>query len=152
MTQDPTCVFCKIIAGEADASVVYQDDKVTVFMDNHPITPGHMLVVPNQHADGLTQVGQAEAGHMFVVGRRMAEGLRRSGLRCEGVNLFIADGAAAGQTVFHSHLHVIPRFQGDGLRFHHPGGAGVGSERTDLEQTAGQIRKGLERARADDGA
>jgi diadenosine tetraphosphate (Ap4A) HIT family hydrolase len=152
MTQDPTCVFCKIIAGEADASIVFRDDTITVFMDNHPITPGHMLVVPNQHAEGLLDVGQEQAGRMFVVGRRMAEGLRRSGLRCEGVNLFLADGAAAGQTVFHSHLHVIPRFQGDGLRFHHPGGSGVEGGRTDLEQTAERIREGLERDQADDGA
>jgi histidine triad (HIT) family protein len=152
MAQDSSCVFCKIIAGEADASVVFRDDKVTVFMDKHPITPGHMLVVPNRHAAGLAEMGQVETGHMFIIGKRMAEGLRRAGLRCEGVNLFIADGAAAGQTVFHSHLHIIPRFQDDGLRFHHPGGTGMGSKRADLDDIAQQIREGLERGQASDSA
>lgn len=152
MTQDPACVFCKIIAGQAEASVVYRDDKVVVFMDIRPVTPGHMLVVPTQHSASLADMAEEQAGHLFHVGKRMAEGLRRSGLRCGGVNLYLADGTAAGQTVFHSHLHVIPRYRGDGFGFHHPDGYGEQSARSDLEEAAARIREGLDRTRASGGS
>ncbi len=92
---------------------MFRDDLVTVFMDIHPVNPGHLLVVPNNHASGIDGVPEADCARMFIVGRRMARALRQSGLRCEGVNLLLADGAAAGQDVFHSHLHVIPRFPGN---------------------------------------
>lgn len=86
---------------------------MTVFMDIHPVNPGHLLVVPNQHASGIDDVPETVSARMFIVGQRMARALRLSGLRCEGINLLLADGAAAGQDVFHSHLHVIPRFKGN---------------------------------------
>ncbi len=92
---------------------MFRDEQVTVFMDIHPVNPGHLLVVPNKHASSIDDVPEDACARMFIVGRRMARALRRSGLRCEGVNLLLADGAAAGQDVFHSHLHVIPRFQGN---------------------------------------
>ena len=98
---------------------MFRDDLVTVFMDIHPVNPGHLLVVPNEHASGIDGVPEAAWARMFIVGRRMARALRQSGLRCEGVNLLLANGAAAGQDVFHSHLHVIPRFQGN------PGSVGM---------------------------
>jgi diadenosine tetraphosphate (Ap4A) HIT family hydrolase len=145
MTQDPTCVFCNIIADQAEASVVYRDDMVVVFMDIHPVTPGHMLVVPARHSASLAEMTEEHAGHLFRVGKRIAEGLRQSGLRCGGVNLYLADGTAAGQTVFHSHLHVIPRYRGDGFGFHHPHGYGERSARSDLDETAARIREGLDR-------
>jgi histidine triad (HIT) family protein len=120
MTVDASCIFCRIIAGEAEASMVFEDDMVVVFMDIQPVTPGHLLVVPRKHVVDLAGLDDFHGARMFTVARGMAAALRGSGLRCEGVNLFLADGSAAGQTVFHTHLHVLPRFAGDGFGFQFP--------------------------------
>jgi histidine triad (HIT) family protein len=144
MTKDPSCIFCRIIAGHTEASFVYRDETVSAFMDIHPITPGHLLVVPNRHASGLGEMDDEVGSHMFVVGRKLARALRRSGLRCEGVNLFVADGAAAGQTVFHSHLHVVPRHTEDGFGFHFPPGYTRGMSRADLDTIATKVSAVLE--------
>ena len=138
------CVFCRIVAGEAEASLVYQDDLVTAFMDAHPVTQGHLLVVPNRHAAGLDDLDDASAGHMLVIGRRMAGALRRSGIPCDGVNLMLADGTTAGQTVFHCHLHVLPRTHRDGFGFRRPLGAGLPAGRQTLESCATRIREALD--------
>jgi histidine triad (HIT) family protein len=115
------CVFCGIIAGGVESSPVYEDERVGAFMDIQPVVRGHLLVVPRRHAPSLADLDAADGAAMFETGRRAAAALRSSGLRCEGVNLFVADGVAAGQDVFHIHLHVIPRHEGDGfgLRFPH---------------------------------
>jgi histidine triad (HIT) family protein len=144
MTKDPSCIFCQIITGQVEANIVYRDEIVTAFMDNRPINPGHLLVVPNRHASSLGEMDDEVGGHMFVIGRKLALALRRSGLRCSGVNLFMADGAAAGQTVFHSHLHVVPRYTGDGFGFHFPPGYAKGASNEDLNQVAVKVRAVLE--------
>lgn len=110
------CIFCKIILGEAPASLVYEDDICLAFMDIQPVTRGHVLVVPRQHAIGLADLPAEVGGHLFQVGQKISAGLKKSPIRCEGINFFLADGAVAFQTVFHVHLHVIPRFAGDGFR------------------------------------
>jgi histidine triad (HIT) family protein len=110
------CVFCRILAGQLPSSIVYQDEDCTAFMDIQPVNPGHVLVVPNRHATYLGDLNEETAAHLFRIGQRVAAGLRRSGIRCEGVNLFLADGEAAGQEVFHVHLHVFPRYRGDDFR------------------------------------
>jgi histidine triad (HIT) family protein len=143
MATDPSCIFCRIIAGRAEASVVHRDDLVAAFMDIRPVSPGHLLVVPKQHTPDLKGLDVAYASQMMVVGRRLALAVRHSGLRCQGVNLYLADGAAAGQTVFHVHLHVIPRFQGDGFRVHFPSGYGILPSRSELEDTAAMIKAAL---------
>lgn len=135
-----TCIFCRIVAGEADASLVYRDDLVTAFMDAHPVAQGHLLVVPNHHVAGLDELSDDAAGRMMVVGRRLAGALRRSGIPCDGVNLLLADGTTAGQTVFHCHLHVLPRTSRDGFGFRRPLGAGLPAGRQALESVAKQIR------------
>ncbi len=119
MSQSDDCIFCKILSGELEVSMVYQDDRCSAFMDIRPINPGHTLVIPNGHAGNLEELDEAEGSHMFLVAQRIAAALRNSGVRCEGVNLFLANGEAAGQEVFHVHLHVLPRYAGDGfgLRF-----------------------------------
>lgn len=110
------CVFCEIVAGRVAASVVYDDDLVLAFCDIEPFTAGHTLIVPKRHASGLSDVDAAGADRMFGLGRRIAAAARAA-LNCPGVNLFLADGAAAWQTVFHLHLHVIPRWgRQDGMR------------------------------------
>jgi len=141
MTPASACIFCRIVAGEAEASLVYRDHLVTAFMDAHPVAPGHVLVVPNLHAASLDGLDDDSAGRMMVVGRRIAGALRRSGIPCEGVNLLLADGALAGQTVFHCHLHILPRTDRDGFGFRRPLGAGLPAARQALESAAQQIRE-----------
>jgi histidine triad (HIT) family protein len=109
------CVFCRLIARELDASVVYEDGRVVAHMDIQPVTSGHVLVMPRGHRPSLADLDPADGAQMFRVAQLAAAALRQSGLRCEGVNLLLADGAAAGQDVFHVHLHVFPRFEGDGF-------------------------------------
>lgn len=104
------CIFCAIVARQARAHVAYEDQDVVAFMDLHPVTPGHLLVVPRQHAAGLEDLDEDVGAHLWSVGRRMARALRRSPLGCEGINLLVCDGEVALQTVFHFHLHVIPRY------------------------------------------
>lgn len=113
------CIFCDILAGQKPAYFVHRDDLCAAFMDNHPVNPGHVLVVPIQHAAMLADVDEDTAGHLLKVALRVEVAIRSSGIQCEGVNLYLADGRTAGQEVMHVHLHVIPRYSGDGhhLRF-----------------------------------
>jgi len=111
---DQGCIFCAIVTRQAEASVVYEDDTVVAFMDLNPVTPGHLLVVPRKHAAGLEDLDGATSAHAWSVGHEMSRALRRSDLGCDGINVFLCDGEAAFQTVFHFHLHVIPRYVGDG--------------------------------------
>jgi histidine triad (HIT) family protein len=113
-----SCIFCEIVDGTAQASVVYRDDRSVAFMDTRPVTAGHLLVVPLAHAASLADLDPMVGGHLFAVARRLAAAIRRSGLKADGINFFLADGEAAGQEVFHVHLHVFPRFDGDGFGLH----------------------------------
>ncbi len=137
------CIFCRIIAGEAPASLVYEDPVCVAFMDIHPLNPGHLLVVPRVHAAGLASLPEQTGGRLFQVAQKLAAALRHSGLRCEGINLFLADGTAAGQEVFHVHLHVLPRFAGDGFGFKRSPGSGPQQERQVLDGYAQDIRQRL---------
>jgi histidine triad (HIT) family protein len=114
-----TCIFCDILSGVSPANFVFRDDLCAAFMDIHPVNPGHVLVVPYTHTALFSELDALSVGRMLQVAQRVDTALRSSGLQCEGVNLFLADGRAAGQEVMHVHLHVIPRFRGDGhhLRF-----------------------------------
>jgi histidine triad (HIT) family protein len=101
------CVFCQIIAGEAPARVIFRDELVTAFHDSAPVTPVHVLVVPNRHIESLQTAGEADAGllgHMLLVAKQVAaqEGLAHSGFRVS-----INTGPDAGQSVYHLHLHVL---------------------------------------------
>lgn len=136
------CVFCRILAGELPGTFLHRDEHCAAFMDLQPVNPGHLLVVPLEHAAHLADLDGAIAAHLMRVGHAMAAALRGSGLRCEGVNLFLADGEAAGQEVFHVHLHVFPRFQGDGF------GLTLGPDygprqRSELEESAAKILQAM---------
>lgn len=137
---DPACIFCDIVAGRAEASVVYQDERVLAFMDIRPVTTGHTLVIPKAHVANLADLDAELGGVLFQVAHRLAGAFRSSGVPCEGVNLFLADGAAAGQEVFHTHVHVFPRFSGDGFRIDADWRA---RGRDELDAVAGQLRAGL---------
>ena len=134
------CVFCEIVAGRAESSLVYEDEHVIAFMDIRPLTPGHLLVVPRSHADYLEDLDEDLGAGLFRAGHRLARALRRSGLPCDGVNLFLADGEAAFQEVFHVHLHILPRTPGDGFRikaaWRRPG-------REELDLAAAKVRQGI---------
>ncbi|MFF4776952.1 HIT family protein [Microtetraspora fusca] len=134
------CVFCAILRGEAEASIPYADDRVMVIMDIEPITPGHLLVIPRVHAAGLEDLDEETSAHVWRIGHRMGRALRRSALRCEGMNIFLADGEAAFQEVFHFHLHVFPRFEGDGFRIAADWDT---RDRSLLDRDAEAVRSGL---------
>ncbi len=109
------CVFCDVIEGSSPASIVFQDETCIVFMDIEARNPGHMLVVPKEHSASLSELKPDIGAHLFKVAQQMATAARLSNVRCEGVNLWVSDGEVAGQDVFHVHLHVLPRFDGDGF-------------------------------------
>jgi histidine triad (HIT) family protein len=140
------CVFCRILAGEEEASFVFRDERVVAFMDHVPVNPGHLLVVPTRHAARLSDLGPADGARMFEVALKTAAALSRAGLECEGLNLFLADGAAAGQVVMHVHLHVFPRFARDGFGLRFSPGYGARPGRAELDRFAERIRSGLSRS------
>ena len=115
MAYDKNNIFAKILRGEIPCHKIYEDEKCLVFLDIFPVNPGHFLVVPKARAVTLPELDEELAGHLFCVAHRLSKALRSSGLRCEGVNFWVSDGSAAGQEVPHVHLHVIPRWSGDGF-------------------------------------
>lgn len=114
--EDYECPFCAIVAGEGPASVVHEGEETLAFMDLNPATEGHALVIPRDHASGLAGLDPSIGGRLFEVGMRVA-GAARETLSPDGINFFLADGEAAGQEVFHVHLHVVPRYEGDDVAF-----------------------------------
>ncbi|MEE8198543.1 MAG: HIT family protein [Thermoplasmata archaeon] len=136
--RDPECVFCGIVAGGIEGSFVYEDDHVVAFLDINPVNPGHLMVIPRAHTRLLGDMDEETGTQVFRVAQRLAQSLRESGLRCEGINLFLADGEAAFQEVPHLHLHVFPRFKGDAFRIDADGGAPP--SRDELDAAAAAIR------------
>ncbi len=134
------CVFCKIVAGTAPASIPYADGATVAFLDINPMTPGHLLVVPRVHAESLAELDGEAGAQLWRVAQRMAAALRRSSIRADGVNFFLADGAAAGQEVWHVHLHVIPRWKGDGVKIGYRPGR---PSRDDLDANATDLQTAL---------
>lgn len=133
------CVFCDIIDGEEPASIVYEDEVVTVIMDIGPVTSGHVLVLPKEHFEGLTDMDEETGAYLFKITMRTAQAIRESGVRCEGIDLFLADGEAAFQEVFHLHMHVFPRYKGD--PFGLVADWDVKPSRAELDAIAGTITK-----------
>jgi histidine triad (HIT) family protein len=141
MAATETCVFCEITAGRAPASVVLEDDVAVCFLDIQPVNPGHLLVVPRSHVPGLSELDPETGTHLFAMALRTQEAVRASGLRCEGINILVADGAGAGQEVPHVHLHVIPRFDGDSLKINYDWS--TAPTRGELDDAARRIRTAL---------
>ncbi|ATQ31656.1 HIT family protein [Rhodococcus ruber] len=142
-----SCVFCAIVRGDGPAVRVYEDDDVLAFLDIRPIARGHTLVVPRVHAPRLDDLDPGHGAALFRTGQRIARGMQRSDLAADGANLVFNDGRSAFQTVFHAHLHVLPRRRGDKLRL----AAGLLRRRPhDPEATGAAIRAGLARLEAED--
>jgi histidine triad (HIT) family protein len=109
------CIFCKIVAGELPSEIVREDEHTVAFMDINPWTRGHALVIPRSHSRNLYEVGEDDLRHTSSAAKQLALRMRER-LRCDGVNLLNASEPAAWQTVFHFHMHVIPRYDDDPLQ------------------------------------
>lgn len=112
-----SCVFCAIVAGDAPAVRIFEDDDYLAILDIRPIVRGHTLVIPKRHTVDLTDTPPDTVAAMMRLGQRIAKAARASELKADGNNIVINDGKAAFQSVFHIHLHVAPRKSGDKLSF-----------------------------------
>jgi len=134
---DPDCLFCKIVAGEIPATIVAQDDRTIAFMDVNPATRGHALVIPRAHVCDVHEIDPEDLKAVVVAAQGLAaKALHRLG--ADGVNLLNSNGAAAWQTVFHFHMHVIPRYAQDPLRLPWQPSPG---DMDDIAAAAGQLRE-----------
>lgn len=133
------CIFCEILAGRAPCHRVYEDDLVLAFMDTFPVAPGHTLVIPKLHAENLFEIDSDSLAGVSRVSRTLALGIRKA-LDPDGVMVMQLNGAAAGQTVFHYHTHLIPRAQGSTLSLH----PRIPGRPEELEDWASQIRSALD--------
>jgi histidine triad (HIT) family protein len=115
MAADPDCLFCKIVAGDVPATLVHEDERTVAFMDINPGTRGHLLVIPREHAADVLAIDPEDLKAVVLTAKAMAR-LVRDKLGADGVNLLNSTGSAAWQTVFHFHMHVIPRYENDPLR------------------------------------
>ncbi|MFC3244171.1 HIT domain-containing protein [Gordonia humi] len=132
------CVFCDIVNGSGPAHLVYSDDDVVAFLDRAPIARGHTLVVPRRHSAGLSDLDPALGTPLLSVAQRVADAMKGTEFGAHGINLALNDGRAAMQTVFHTHVHVVPRRSGDKLSF----AKGFLTRRPgDLAETAAQLRE-----------
>jgi histidine triad (HIT) family protein len=112
---DPDCIFCRVLTGELPATIIDEDERTISFMDIAPATRGHALVIPRAHSADLLGVEAADLTAAALAAQRLARRMKER-LRADGVNLLNSCGAVAFQTVFHFHIHVIPRYEGDSLR------------------------------------
>ncbi len=124
------CVFCKIIAGEIPSTTVYEDDDYKAILDVNPAARGHVIIVPKKHAANIFELEEEEAAKVFPIAKKT--------YGCDGINILQNNGEAAGQTVFHLHVHVVPRYYGDGVNIMWKSG-----ETPDPNEVAEEIKKNL---------
>lgn len=139
MKTDPNCIFCKIVAKQIPACAVHEDADTFAFMDLGQVNPGHVLVATKGHAANLFELDDGQAAAVFRATARVARAVREA-FHPEGVTLFQANGKAALQSVFHFHLHVLPRWENDGMSLAWPA---KNPPREKLEEYAGLIRQKL---------
>jgi histidine triad (HIT) family protein len=133
---DPDCIFCKIVAGEIPSHKIDEDDKTLAFMDINPWTRGHALVIPKVHSRNIYDADPDDLAATHIAAQRLAQRMRER-LNCEGLNILQSNEPVAMQTVFHTHVHVIPRYSDDGLKMPaHPQPA----EHEELAGLAEQLR------------
>lgn len=111
---DSNCIFCKIAMGEIPSNTFYEDDNFRVILDISPATKGHAIIIPKNHVANIYELSEEDASKIFVVASKVAKILKEV-LGCEGMNILQNNGEIAGQTVFHFHLHLIPRYVGDNV-------------------------------------
>lgn len=132
------CIFCKIIAGEIPSATVYEDDDVKAILDVNPAAKGHVIVLPKTHAENIFSIPDEDLKKAICVAKKIATALKKT-YNCDGVNILQNNGEAAGQSVFHLHIHVIPRFEGDTVNMKWT----PGEMPDDMAETAEAIRKNL---------
>jgi histidine triad (HIT) family protein len=137
------CIFCDLVAGRGKFSAFYEDDLVLGLMTIGPVTEGHAMIIPKKHAAYLADLDEATGRHLWVVTQRTAAALRQCGVKCEGVNLFLADGEAAFQEVLHVHMHVFPRYRGDPFKL--VADWSIKPTRAELDRVAAMIRDAYDR-------
>jgi diadenosine tetraphosphate (Ap4A) HIT family hydrolase len=137
------CVFCQIVAGKSPVSAFYEDDLILGLMTIGPLTSGHAMVIPKRHASSLAELDEETGKHLWVITQRTAAAIRESGVHCEGINLFLADGKAAFQDVFHVHMHILPRYAGDPFKI--DAKFVMKPSREELDRVAGQIKMAYDR-------
>ncbi len=111
--KDDNCIFCKLANGDIPTNKIYEDDTFTVILDASPATRGHALILPKEHAADIYELPEETASKVFVLAKKLATKMTDI-LSCDGFNIVQNNGEVAGQTVFHFHLHLIPRYYGDG--------------------------------------
>jgi histidine triad (HIT) family protein len=136
--RDPDCLFCKIVAGELPSTLVREDERTVAFMDINPATRGHVLVIPREHSTNLLEIGEEDLAACAAAAKELTA-LVSERLGASGVNLLNSCGRDAWQTVFHFHLHVIPRYPGDPLRLPWTPGPG---DRDEIAATAAELTGG----------
>ncbi len=134
------CIFCKIVKGEIPAYKVYEDEHTLAFLDIRPITPGHTLVIPKKHAQYITELDDETMSKLALAVKKVNEILRSSEIKCKDVSIHIADGVAAGQEIPHVHVHLIPRFEGDGFGLKFPENYGK-TTKEEIEEIYSKIKK-----------
>lgn len=113
MMKDDNCIFCKIASGEIPSKTLYEDEKFRVILDLGPATRGHALILPKSHYGNIYELPEETAGDAMKLAKKMA-GLMTDRLHCDGFNILQNNGETAGQTIFHFHMHLIPRYKNDG--------------------------------------
>ena len=134
------CIFCKIAKGEIHSATVYEDSHFTVILDVNPATKGHCLIIPKEHFDNIYDLDGETAGKLFALATCIARAMRDA-LKCDGLNLVQNNGEIAGQTVNHFHLHLIPRYEGDGLNLNNWPQQEISAEQ--LEEIRQSIKKSI---------
>ncbi len=109
------CLFCKIIAGEIPAEKIYEDEKTFAFLDINPVNPGHTLVIPKEHSKNILDISSESLARVMETVRKLSPAIK-TGVSAEGINIHINNEQVAGQVVFHTHVHILPRFSDDGHR------------------------------------
>ena len=136
-----SCIFCNIVRGKLPCTKIYEDEHMLAFMDIKPINPGHVLVIPKKHAELLTELDNEHVGQMLIIAKKIGLWLKKSKLNAKGINYILADGAEAGQEIYHAHMHVVPRYRGDGFGFRMPARYGEDTDIEELERNAAKILK-----------
>lgn len=111
--KDDNCIFCKLANKEIPTNIIYEDEKFTVILDASPATKGHALILPKNHAANIYELPDEDAAAVFVLAKKLATKMTEI-LHCDGFNIVQNNGEVAGQTVFHFHMHLIPRYKNDG--------------------------------------
>ena len=133
------CIFCKIINGDIPSNTIYENSEFKVIMDASPATKGHVLILPKEHFDDIYDIDAETAGRLFQLASVVARALKEA-LHCDGLNILQNNGMIAGQTVFHFHMHLIPRYKGDTVTLKWEEHS---SEDLDMEKIRQDIRKAL---------